>query len=169
MHRPLATVETIQTQHCWLAPLKASDRHDVAALYRHEEVRRHLGGPVKGNPFDERFAALLDGGDIRAWVVREAKGGGFVGLITLARHHDGEDLEVSYQLLPAFWGRGLAAETVGAVIRYALTDLALPRVIAETQAANHRSRRLLERLGMATTRTVVGFGAPQVIYEWARR
>jgi ribosomal-protein-alanine N-acetyltransferase len=44
-------------------------------------------------------------------------------------------------------------------------DLALPRVLAETQAANHRSRRLLERLGMTATRTAVRFGARQIIYE----
>src|SRR5271155_4428918 len=46
----------------------------------------------------------------------------------------------------SFWGQGLARETVGALIGYASSVLGLPKLLAETQAANLRSRRLLEQL-----------------------
>ena len=53
---------------------------------------------------------------------------------------------------------------VQAVIRYALRDLGLPRVVAETQTANIASCRLLEGLGLRRERTVQRFGAQQAIY-----
>ncbi len=71
---------------------------------------------------------------------------------------------MSYELLPEYWGKGYATEAVEAALGYAFVDLGLERVVAETQAANERSCRLLERLGMKAERKLERFGAKQVIY-----
>ena len=86
-------------------------------------------------------------------------------MIFLGRHHDGEDVEVSYQFLPKSWGKGLASETVGAIVDFGRDSLHLPAIIAETQVANVRSKALLERLGMRPVRLLKRFGEEQVIYE----
>ena len=150
-----------------LTPLRKDDVADVTALYADEAVRRFLGGPADEDEVRTSLLTLIEDGApseaLHFWVIR-LKGGGFVGTISLGAHHDGADTEVSYQLLPMWWGQGYAGEAVGAVIEYALFELGLARVVAETQRANLASRRLLERLGMRPEQTLERFGAEQVVY-----
>ena len=80
-------------------------------------------------------------------------------------HHDGVYLEISYQLLPNWWGAGYATEVVQVIINFALIELNLSKVIAETQTANTSSCKLLENLGMKLERTISRFGAEQAIYS----
>ena len=121
---------------------------------------------MERNLVESRFSNMLKP-DVSAlrWAIRSKANRSFIGLVTLDKHRDGEDTEISFELLPEWWGQGYATEAVRAVIDYALKDLELPRVIAETQAANIASRRLLERLGMHPKQTVVRFGAKQIIYS----
>jgi len=85
-------------------------------------------------------------------------------LVNLEEHHDGVDTEISYQLLPEFWVKGYATEAVQAIITYPLSELGLPRIIAETQIANIASCRLLKRVGVQQLKFIERFGAKQVIY-----
>ena len=87
-----------------------------------------------------------------------------LGVVLLDRHHDLEDIEVSYLFLPEHWGRGYASAAVRQVLAHAFGTIGLCRVVAETQSANAASVRLLERLGFRLLRKVVRFGAEQSIY-----
>lgn len=51
-----------------------------------------------------------------------------------------------------------------ALARWARTVPGGPAVIAVTQRADHRSRRLLEALGLRLAETLVEFGEPQCLY-----
>lgn len=86
----------------------------------------------------------------------------------IAPHHDSEDMELSYEFAPVVWGRGIAAETAAAVIFHAFQCLGYEHLVAETQAANLPSRRLLERLGMSFKKETWRYGERQVIYSIAR-
>lgn len=97
------------------------------------------------------------------WVVRGQQGR--LGLVELSRHKDGADWEVSYQFAPKAWGRGYAFEAVGQALAYAQEELGLSQVIAETQRANAASCALLLRLGFVEERSVLRFGAEQVIFR----
>ena len=97
-------------------------------------------------------------------VVKEKSTHTFVGLISLDTHHDGISTEVSYQILPNCWGKGIASEVVEKVIDYAFKSLNLPEVIAETQTANKPSCRLLEKLGMNLRETLLRFGEEQAVF-----
>ncbi len=57
-------------------------------------------------------------------------------------------VEVGWRLGRAFWGRGLATEGALAVLSYAFRELRLAELVSYTTAANRRSRRVMERLGM---------------------
>ena len=157
--------EHIETERCRLAALELADRENVGALYRCGETRRYLGGALDEQSFGNRFSHMLGDNEGRHWTILTREGLNFVGLVSLNPHHDGLDFEIAYQILPSFWGQGLARETVDALIGYASSVLGLPKLLAETQAVNLRSRRLLERLGMTELRTVKRFGAEQVIYQ----
>ena len=54
---------------------------------------------------------------------------------------------VAYELASLFWGRGLAHEAVDREIAELVGDYRVQRLLAVLKAANHRSRRLLDRLG----------------------
>lgn len=157
--------QTIETQRCKLRPLIESDRDETFALYESKEVRRFLGGSVGRGDFDARFDNLLTSTSSRNWAIRLADGGAFVGTISIGKHHDGHDNELSYQLLPEFWGPGFAFEVATAILELASNTLKLSSIIAETQAANIASRKLLEKLGLTLDREVVRFGDNQVIYR----
>ena len=92
----------------------------------------------------------------------------FVGLISIGLHHDGDCHEISYQLLPKWWGIGYGMEAVQAALNHAFHVLNLPKIAAETQAVNISSRKLLERAGFREERRVLRFGAEQIIYSIER-
>jgi ribosomal-protein-alanine N-acetyltransferase len=157
-------VDLIQTERCILARPVDGDRHAIYRLRTEPEVRRFLGGANGDDPFESEFAKIVGAESDRYWAVRLRSDQTFVGLISMSAYHNEVDTEVSYEFLPEWWGRGLATESIGAVVDRVLEDSGVDRLVAETQAANLPSRRLLERLGMNLINTVLRFGGNQVVY-----
>lgn len=155
----------METERCVLTELHASDVDHMVQLQTDADVYRYLGGPKQESDVREGFLAAAERGfSPHSWAVRSKDTDAFIGWVTLSEHHDGEDTELSYLLLPDWWGQGYAFEATQALVDYALTELNLPRIVAETQSANKRSLALLERLGMKLERTVERFGAEQSFY-----
>jgi [ribosomal protein S5]-alanine N-acetyltransferase len=141
-----------------------SDSHDVKKLYRDVQVRKYLGGIQHEDSIELALNELVNSlGDSFYWVVREKYTDDFIGLMSLDPHHDGDYLEISYQLLPKWWRKGYATEVIPVIIKYALNDLNLSKIVAETQTANTSSCRLLERVGMQLEGTITRFGKKQAI------
>lgn len=158
-------IKTFETQRCMLVPVCEEDRYDVFALYKNEVVRKYLGGTIGRTTFDNMFDRLLIDGAPPNWIIRLKASKVFVGVISISSHHDGKDMELSYQLLPEFWGKGLARECLLALLSYARKELHLSSIIAETQAANTASRGLLEQTGFRAEKTLVRFDEKQFIYR----
>lgn len=155
----------LSTARCILTRLHQIDYEDVKKLYVNEKVRKYLGGTQDEVIIKESFfrvMKLIKGSYY--WVVREKQTNEFLGLFSLDTHHDGISKEVSYQLLPQWWGAGYAMEILKAIIDYAFNTLQLTEVIAETQTANEASCRLLERVGMKYKQSLHRFGKEQAIY-----
>jgi ribosomal-protein-alanine N-acetyltransferase len=55
--------------------------------------------------------------------------------------------EIGYSVLPQFEGRGYATEMVGGLVRWALAQPGVVRVVAETEWANPASVRVLGKAG----------------------
>jgi ribosomal-protein-alanine N-acetyltransferase len=152
------------SSRCFLESTQTSDLPLVARLFSEPKVRSFLGGPMSAEMAQQRAAELAHGSE-QAWAVRPASDlSSLLGVVTLDRHHDLEDIEVSYLFLPEHWGHGYATDGVRQALAYAFGTMGLHRVVAETQAANAASIRLLGRLGFRLLRQVVRFGAEQSIY-----
>lgn len=150
--------------------LERADYAEVKELYINPNVRKYLGGTRQEGSIITMLDEMVHAEeDPFHWVVREKSTGDFIGVVSLDFHHEGTYHEVSYQLLPNWWGAGYATEAVQAIIDFALNDLNFSRVIAETQSANKQSCRLLERLGMEFEKTISRFGAEQAIYSINRK
>jgi RimJ/RimL family protein N-acetyltransferase len=76
--------------------------------------------------------------------------------------------EVGYVFSRAHWGHGYAREAVSATLTWAFDNQHAPRIVALTQEANHRSRRLLESLGMKLVHRFTQWNAEQAMYSLDR-
>lgn len=156
----------LETRRCRLLPLEAGDRPLLEGLYASEEARRFLGGILTGPELEARIKAfLVPRHPPEHWVCRLRETGEAAGLVHLNPTPSEREYELSYQFLPAFWGRGLASESAATVIEWALSERGAGSILAETQTGNTRSRRLLENLGFQSVEQVTRFGAKQTVYR----
>jgi RimJ/RimL family protein N-acetyltransferase len=74
---------------------------------------------------------------------------GFAGLaVQRFRAHFTPCVEIGWRLAFEHWGYGYATEAAGLALGYGFGAAALPEVVSYTSATNHRSRAVMERLGM---------------------
>jgi RimJ/RimL family protein N-acetyltransferase len=74
---------------------------------------------------------------------------GFAGLaIPRFSAHFTPCVEIGWRLAFEHWGRGYATEAARVALAYGFGALALSEVVSFTSATNHRSRAVMERLGM---------------------
>lgn len=74
---------------------------------------------------------------------------GYVGLSVPAfQAHFTPCVEIGWRLSADYWGRGLATEAAGSIVRFAFESLALNALVSFTVPANVRSRRVMEKIGM---------------------
>jgi RimJ/RimL family protein N-acetyltransferase len=151
----------LATERLLLRPVRTRDVPAVTRLWTDPDVRFHLGGPVIDQVVRIRQRRVVGAPGVHA-VVRAADGT-LLGLVTVEPAGRDGETEVSYQFLPEHWGRGYAREAVAAAVDRALESA--QTVVAVTQEANDRSRRLLEAIGMVHAASFVEFDAPQVLYR----
>jgi RimJ/RimL family protein N-acetyltransferase len=77
-----------------------------------------------------------------------------VGICGLIKRETLKDVDLGFAFLPRFWGRGYAFESAFAVMCHGRKVLDLRRVVAVLSPDNHRSSKLLERLGFRFEGTV---------------
>lgn len=154
----------LRTDRLHLRPVTAEDAHLVRELLTDAKVRAYLGGPASEERVAARQAAYP--ATAGAWTVVRVADDNAIGLVTIGPDHGCEGAaEISYQLLPSAWGKGLGREAVAAAVRW-WTD-AVPKggpVVAVTQTANTGSRRLLESVGMTLVDQFEEHGQPQCLY-----
>lgn len=140
------TTDVIATPRMQLRCPNDSDRSTIERILTDTQVRQFLGGPVSDDVL-QGFASRTVGEQPGLFAAALAVDGRTVGTFSLEDERD--DTELSYQLLPEFWGRGLASEAAAALLRWGWENLAVPSIIAVTQSANERSLRLLAKLGFS--------------------
>ncbi|MEU3744232.1 MULTISPECIES: GNAT family N-acetyltransferase [Streptomyces] len=154
----------LTTDRLLLRPVRRRDLAAVTRLWTDPEVRHHLGGPVTEPVIRIRQRRIVGAPGCHA-VIR-VEDDVLLGLVTVEPGARNGETEVSYQFLPEHWGKGYAREAVGAVVARVLEGA--PSVVALTQEANHRSRRLLEAVGLEHAESFVEWDAHQVLYRLRR-
>lgn len=160
--------DPITTDRLVLRPPANSDRHDFVELACSPEVYRYLGGPRT------HLQAELDIPDdlgVEPGVFTVVTHDGvFVGTVSFNRRDrarpghlngHGEEVEVSYLVKPALWGRGYAFEAVTAALTWIASVLPGEPVVLCTQTANLHSVQLAERLGFREIQRFAEYGAEQ--------
>jgi ribosomal-protein-alanine N-acetyltransferase len=160
------------TARLLLKQLSREDLPTLSLLWQDAQVQQYLGGVLAQEAAEGRASSILASWEARKcrqcslWVVCERVSGAMMGLCTLAPLE--EEIELSYKFFPAFWGQGYASEASTAVLDDGFGRLGLETIVAMTQAANARSQRLLEKLGMRRERALVEWDAEQYLYRLNR-
>ena len=77
-----------------------------------------------------------------------------IGICGLIKRETLKDVDLGFAFLPTFWRKAYAFESAAAVISYGKRVLGLRRIVAILSRDNHRSSKLLEKLGFSFEGTV---------------
>lgn len=170
--------QVLHTQHLRLRPCTVDDLDAVHRLWIDPDIRRFL--------FDDRSISRTEASDFLAasvesfahqgyglWLYFEQGEAaiapsdpsptiaGFSGLLAVPE----EPPSLIFGTQPQLWGRGYAKEATAAVLRYAFHTLGLNCVVADVDAPNLASVRVLEGLGMVRTGTAIVNDRPLIYYK----
>lgn len=159
-----------------LRPAAADDLDVLLTLLHDEQVRRYLcdGTILPRERVAETLARSdqLDPRGLGLWMIEQTSGD-FVGAAGLepvseevaAAPAMAGGVEPLIALHPEYWGRGLAGEAMGSLIRYARGSLGLPQLVAAVDEPNIRSHRLMEKCGFVPAVRTQGPANELVLYR----
>ncbi len=112
-----------------------------------------------------RCRGLIAGRGWGLWAVEVLETGRFIGYVGL--HVPAAELpfmpcvEIGWRLEYPAWGHGFATEAARAALRFGFGELGLEEIVSFTFVGNHRSRAVMERLGMAESANFMHPALPQ--------
>jgi RimJ/RimL family protein N-acetyltransferase len=71
-----------------------------------------------------------------------------IGMCGLIKRDELPDPDIGFAYLPDYWSKGFGFEAASAVLKYAVEDLQLKRVLAITSPDNEGSGKLLTKIGL---------------------
>ena len=147
-------IPTIKTERLVLRKMMLSDYRDVYEYSCLPEVTKYLlwyehESPEQSYGYLESINQCYKRGEFYDWAVTLADGGKMIGTCGFTSFDfENNRAEVGYVLNPAYWGQGIAAEAVSAVIEFAFVELEANRVEAKFIEGNYGSLRVTEKCGM---------------------
>ena len=153
-------------RRCTLDSLRREDLPALFRLFTDPGAREFLGGALEDGIAKQRARDWVDlSSSAPIWAIRRESDQAFLGYLILDDHHNSVDTEISYALLPENWGQGYATDALTESFARAFNDFGLTELVAETQAKNLRSIKLLDRIGMTEDDRLIRFGEEQIIYR----
>ena len=147
-------MRTIRTERLVLEPQTASHAEEMFEVLSDPAIYEYENEPPRSLDWlRERYGKLetrrsADGTEHWInWVIRVPTSG-LIGYVQATVHPDGR-AAIAYELASRFWGRGLAHAAVQAMVAALKEDYGVRRLSAVFKRRNHRSQRLLERLGFS--------------------
>jgi len=146
----------LRTERLRLRRWRESDHEPFAELNGDPLVMEHFPATLTREQSDaliERIESCFREHGHGLWAV-ELPGliplAGFVGLWPqeAAELPFAPAVEIGWRLAREAWGRGIATEAATRVLEFGFGELGLDEIVAFTSAGNHRSRAVMERLGM---------------------
>lgn len=162
------TLPTLETPRLRLRCARLDDLKTLREHWNDPHVRKYL---FDDKPVDETLASSVliaclagvpEGHGL--WLLIEKSTHAFVGCVALIPTSAAAEyepkltgfLEPMVSLVPKYWGHGLAAEGLSAVLRYAFYDLAVASIAAVNDVPNTGSERMLLNAGFSVVSEVDG-------------
>lgn len=145
------TLTTERLTLCKIIPEHAADMYEYSC---DSEVTRYLTwSPHSSLKETERYIKLLqrkyEDGTFNDWGLIFKETGKFIGTCGYTSFDKTENKgEVGYVLAKDFWGKGLAAEAVKAVMQFGFETFGLDSFCAKHMEGNDASGRVMQKCGM---------------------
>jgi RimJ/RimL family protein N-acetyltransferase len=147
----------LETERLRLRRFTEEDVDRLVALDSDPEVMRYItyGLPTPRSTYAEvilpRWFAIYAATPLLGYFAAEDRASGaFLGWFHLRPDRfDHDEQELGYRLSRTTWGRGLATEGAAAVLEHGFTRVGTVKISARTLAGNRRSRRVMEKCGLA--------------------
>src|ERR1700730_1518828 len=103
----------------------------------------------ESNAFAERIKENFARNGFGLWAVEVIGIADFIGLsVPRFEAHFTPCVEIAWRLAFDYWGHGYATEAACAARDYGFSQLGLRGIVSFSVTANHRSRKVMERIGM---------------------
>lgn len=148
-------IPVLKTERLTLRKMKPSDYIDMYEYASDEKVTRYLlWNPHESLNVTRDYLRYIQTkyhtGDFYDWAVVDNLSKRMIGTCGFSRLDFENNLaEVGYVLNSSFWGQGIAAEALRAVMEFAFMTLNVRRVEAKYIVGNESSRRVMEKCGMS--------------------
>jgi RimJ/RimL family protein N-acetyltransferase len=151
----MTAAQKLRTERLWLRRWRADDRAAFAEVNADPRVMEFFPKVLTREESDalvDRIETHFQTHGFAQWAV-EIPGvvpfAGFLGLsIPPYEAHFTPCVEVGWRLAAECWNRGYATEGARAAVQFGFVELGLEEIVSFTVPANHRSRRVMEKLGM---------------------
>lgn len=142
----------METHEVILRQWRDSDLDMYAAMNADPEVMRYFPNLMSRQEAADSFARMRTGIEENGWGIWAVDVDGvFAGAtgLTIPRFAApfAPCTEILWRFRTEFWGRGIASAAAAQALAYGFSKLSLREIVAFTAAPNHRSIRLMERLG----------------------
>lgn len=143
----------LTTENLVLGPIETSDAPLIHVWQNDKEIQSLSADEPRSetlNESEQRVQRWINSNpeETLHWAIRHKDCGlvGFAHLALIERRHARCHIGIVIGE-KSLWGRGYGTEVCVTLTRYALQELSLNRVAAETYSTNPRSMRMLERAG----------------------
>jgi [ribosomal protein S5]-alanine N-acetyltransferase len=142
----------LKTERLTLRQLISSDDKEIFALRSDDNVNKYLDRkPAKSIDDAKNFIQTINENiqrnDSVYWAITLNGTDKLIGTICLFDFsNDNLKVEIGYELLPGFQGKGIMQEAASKVIDFAIQHIGLNSIDAYTHSENQSSIRLLEKL-----------------------
>jgi RimJ/RimL family protein N-acetyltransferase len=174
----MSGVPEIRTERLTLRGWTDDDRASYAAINADPLVMATLGPSMSREESDAHVDHMMSKWAERGYglwsVDLDGECIGFTGLnapwfeadfTSQAARAGYECVEVGWRLKSEHWGRGYAPEAALASLQFGWDVLGLPEIFSWTAVTNHKSRRVMEKIGMTHDRSIT-FDHPGVKPGW---
>jgi RimJ/RimL family protein N-acetyltransferase len=145
----------LRTSRLLLRQWRPEDREPFAELNADPAVMEYFPALLSGAESDasaDRAEAAFAQRGFGFWAVEipgETQFAGFIGLsVPWFEAHFTPCVEIGWRLARRFWGRGYATEGARAALDFGFERLGLQEILSYAVAANTRSIRVMETIGM---------------------
>jgi RimJ/RimL family protein N-acetyltransferase len=147
-------IPELRTPRLLLRAWREEDLAPFAEMNRDPAVMEHFPGLLSREESDDlasRIRIHFERNGFSFWAVEEEAAGfiGMVGLVaTRYEAHFTPAIEIGWRLASSAWGHGYATEAALACLAFGFEELQREEIVSMTVARNHRSRRVMEKIGM---------------------
>jgi ribosomal-protein-alanine N-acetyltransferase len=146
---------TLPGERVCLRGWRNEDREAFAAMNADARVMEFFRSPlsrVESDAMVDRIQRHFSEHDFGLWAIEVPGVAPFIGFagfdVARFKAHFTPCVEVGWRLAFEHWGHGYATEAARLALGYGFGTLALSDVVSFTSTTNHRSRAVMERLGM---------------------